>query len=123
MKVQSVLIVDDDRATLKLLMWIIERENVHVECAASGEEAVEILKKAPFAIMITDLNMAAMNGYELAVIAKELSPGMDIIMMTADISPEVDELAAEAGIASVLPKPCGAENIRRVVWGKIAGAW
>jgi CheY-like chemotaxis protein len=117
MKKGSILIVDDDVLYLQLVEVIVEHAGVRAYYATSGEEAVGILKDGCFATMITDLNMPGMDGYELAMIAKELFPDIEIVMITGDISPDVTRLAAQAGIAKVMGKPVGSAHIRKLVRG------
>jgi DNA-binding NtrC family response regulator len=123
MKKRSILIVDDDALYLQLVKSIVENAGAKARYASSGEEAVAMLKEGGIATMITDLNMRGMDGFELAMLAKELSPDIDIVMITGDISPDITSLAAKAGISRVLAKPCGAEEIREIVSGRQRGGW
>jgi CheY-like chemotaxis protein len=117
MEKRRILIVDDDEYYLQLVASIIEHEGIHVFYATSGEEAVGILKESCFSTMITDLNMPGMDGYELAIIAKEISPDIEIVMITGDISPHLSRLAAQAGISRVVAKPCEIVEIQEIVRG------
>jgi CheY-like chemotaxis protein len=102
----GILIVDDDRESLCLLGCILEGEGIKAHYATSGEEAVQkLMGERPFAVMITDLHMPNMDGIELAMLAKEITPTIFVVMMTGDISPGVRRMAAEAGISKVLAKP------------------
>lgn len=122
---KRVLIVDDDVYYLHLLEFvvrkIVEQTDITVQYALSGEEALGMLGEGCFASLITDLNMPAMNGYELALKAKKMSPGLDIVMVTNDISPDVPELAARAGISRVFAKPYDDGQIREIVLGETGG--
>ena len=112
---RRILIVDDDAMYLHLVMSIMKHEGVRAVCAMSSEEAIGALKEFPFTTMITDLNMPGMDGLELAMIARELHPGIHIVMITGEISPDVSRLAAQAGISRVLAKPCTAAQLRGIV--------
>jgi DNA-binding NtrC family response regulator len=118
MKKRNILIVDDNKDCLRLIECIVEQAGIKAHYATSGEEAVGLLKESFFTTMITDLNMQGIDGYELATIAKELCPDIDIIMITGDLSPDVSRLAAQAGIAEVIAKPVRAAQIRRIVRDK-----
>jgi CheY-like chemotaxis protein len=122
MEKRNILIVDDNEDYLRLVECIVEKAGIKARYATSGEEAVGILKEGCFATLITDLNMSGMDGYELAMIAKELNPDIDIIMITGDISPDVPRLAVQAGIVKVIAKPVGPSQIRRIVRDKPAVA-
>ncbi len=72
MRKGSILIVDDNEEYLRLVECIVEQAGIKVHYATSAEEALGILKEGCFATLIADINMLDMDGYELAVIAKEL---------------------------------------------------
>ena len=118
MKNRSVLIVDDDKDYLRLVECVVELAGIKAHYATNGEEAVEILKKGNFASMITDLHMPGMDGFELAMLAKELSPDIDIVMITSEMSSDVICLAAQAGISKVFAKTIRADQIQKIARGK-----
>lgn len=101
----SVIIVDDDLCVLKVASLFLRKEGVEVQCARSGEEALGILREKTFHLMLTDLHMPGMNGFELARKSLELAPLMKILMETGDPSAENRRTARELGIAAVIAKP------------------
>lgn len=102
---QETLVVDDDRQYLELIKQILECDGLDACCVASGEEALQELKRRTFALMITDLNMPGLNGLELARKVQAIAPHMPIILSSGDISPEITRQATEIGISKVLAKP------------------
>lgn len=120
----GILIVDDSRAHLYALRNILESEGIKAHYAVSGEEAVQKLIEAPrFTLMLTDLNMPNMDGIELAMLAKEISPKITVVMMTGVISPGVVQMAAEAGISTVLAKPFTPRQILAVIRSRQSFSW
>ena len=114
---KSILFVDDNEHILMLFRAISAKAKIAVQFAASGEEAIGILKESSFTTMITDFNMPGMDGIELATIAKNLSPDMDIVMISGKLSPNV-RLAAECvGISKVLEKPSCVEELISIMTG------
>ena len=105
MEDSGVLVVDDDQLILDLTSSFFQSEGMEVHCVLNGEEALRKLRERTFILMVTDLSMPVMNGFELAEKVREIAPHMPIFMSTGDISPEVIRLAAEAGIAKVFSKP------------------
>ena len=72
MDVQKVLIVEDSRATRELLAAAIEiLEGVEVYTAVSGFEALKVLPRHRFSLIITDINMPDINGLELINFVKK----------------------------------------------------
>lgn len=105
MEDSGVLVVDDDQLILDLTSSFFESEGMEVHCASNGEEALRKLRERAFILMVTDLNMPGMNGFELVGKVREIAPHMPIYMSTGDISPEITRLAREAGITRVFSKP------------------
>jgi DNA-binding response OmpR family regulator len=101
----KILVVDDDLEILKLATAFLEREGMVVHCASSGEEAIRFVRENRVTLMITDLHMPGMKGFELATRVREIVPDMQIVMITGDVSRETDILAREAGILQVFSKP------------------
>ncbi|GFO56106.1 response regulator [Geomonas sp. Red276] len=112
----NVLVVDDDDHFRKLLKCVIEQEEVGVDAASNGLEALGMLKKGGYGLMITDLNMPGLNGLELSEEAKRLYPKLRIVMITGDASFVVEREASRIGISPVLRKPCRPEDILSIVW-------
>ncbi|MBI5655632.1 MAG: response regulator [Geobacter sp.] len=100
-----ILVVDDDRDCLEMFRNFLLQEGFSVKCAASGDEALSILKDSTIHLMVTDLNMPKMNGIELAKKASIIMPFMPIILHSGDISPELPLLAEVVGISRVMAKP------------------
>jgi YesN/AraC family two-component response regulator len=78
----SLIIVDDDKATLDSAKTILSLQGYHCETAMSGKSALELINKTSFDIMITDIKMPFMNGIELTKKVRELKPDMKVIVMT-----------------------------------------
>jgi CheY-like chemotaxis protein len=112
---QQILVVDDERYNLNMVRRLLENEQMTVQYATSGEEALWKLNKSTFDLMITDLNMPGMNGFVLSRKAAAIAPDMPIVMFTGDICPEVMTKASEAGIVTVLGKPFSSEKLLKLV--------
>ena len=79
----TILLVDDDSAVLKSLGRVLASEGWQVVSAASGEEALETLTNLKPDLMITDLRMAGVSGWDLLFHENIQRPSLPIFVMTA----------------------------------------
>ncbi len=104
---QTILIVDDEP---RLLQSIEAGLKVHensflVMTAANGEEAVAILSSTPIDLLITDLKMPKMDGFELLVHVSTNYPTLPAIVMTAFSTPDIEQKIEESNSLKLLEKP------------------
>lgn len=65
--------------------------------------------------MITDFNMPGMDGIELAIAAKNMQPAIQIIMISADLSPDIIETAANADISKIVSEPVNVMKLFAII--------
>ncbi|RME30367.1 MAG: response regulator [Candidatus Zixiibacteriota bacterium] len=82
-KKTRILVVDDEPMMCSLLDRILTRDGYEVVTAANADEALAHLRNERFGIMISDIKMPGMNGFELLKIVKADYPDTAVIMMTA----------------------------------------
>lgn len=78
-----LLVVDDDLGVCHSLKDLLERERCAVETAASGKKAMELLEKKEFDLVLSDVVMPDMDGYQLYSAVKNKIPALPVILMTA----------------------------------------
>lgn len=100
-----ILIVDDDKSLLDIFKTHLLSEGYRCETAAKVESALELINKIPFDIMITDIKMPGLTGFELTEKAKKIRPDMTVIIMTAYIEEFSYDDAIEAGASDFIKKP------------------
>ncbi|RXE99032.1 sigma-54 dependent transcriptional regulator [Pseudoalteromonas sp. PS5] len=117
----KLLLVDDDTSLTELLAIRLESHGYEVEVAHRGTQALNILKQMPIDLVITDLKMAHMNGFELNEQIKKYYTGMPVVMMTAhgSIPDAVD--AMQQGFVSFLTKPIDSQQMLDVINEALAG--
>ena len=99
------MLVDDDRDLLRLLSIRLTAAGYDVTAVSSGEDALELLSQSCPQVMITDLQMAGMDGMTLFDHVHKLVPGLPVLVLTAHGTiPDAFE-AANRGIFSYLTKP------------------
>ncbi len=105
---REVIIVDDEEP---LLLSIAEGLSIYKKyfnllTATNGVEAVKLLKSSPVIdLVITDLSMPKMDGFELLAYVNRNYPKIKVIMMTAFGTPKIEEIVRNMGIFSYLEKP------------------
>ena len=109
---EKILCVDDELNLLLSLQRQL-RKQFHIDSALGPEKALEAIEhEAPYAVIVSDLQMPGMNGLELLAKAKELSPDSVRIMLTGQADLETAIAAVNQGnIFRFLTKPCSAEEL------------
>ncbi len=102
-----ILIVDDEPGILEIEKEMILMHHYGVITARSGEEALEIFKKHgdEIGLVILDINMPGMGGYNCLIELKKLSPHIKVLIATGYAGEEHLSKVKEAGIADIIHKP------------------
>jgi len=100
-----ILVVDDELSIVEVLKALLKREGYTVRTASDGEEALALLSKEDFDLMISDIRMKPMDGIELLRKARELHPHIAVIMMTAYAAVETAVEAMKHGAFDYICKP------------------
>ena len=79
---KTILVVDDEESLLELTSEILKQHEFNVFCANSGEEALEVLEQHAIDLLITDVIMPDMDGYQLAAKVKENFPDTNIQLVS-----------------------------------------
>jgi PAS domain S-box-containing protein len=79
----KVLIVDDDASVCQSLQDLLEAERCCIETAASGVRAMDCLGREKFDLVLSDVVMPDMDGYELYQAVKKTTPKLPVVLMTA----------------------------------------
>ena len=93
----KALVIDDDRATLELLKYQLESEGFQTTVADCGEKGLSFIRENDYDIILTDLNLPDISGFEMVRQSKEISPETEIIMVTGFGSTEKAIEATKAG--------------------------
>ena len=111
-----ILVVDDNAEYRELLAWILDRYGFETISAKSGREAVELAVKCRPALVLMDLNMPGMNGYEAAraIHADRHTRGIPVVAVSADCA-DFERSASKAGFIAVLEKPWKPEALLKIV--------
>jgi CheY-like chemotaxis protein len=111
------LIVDDDKEMLLALKEGFKRyqESFAVLLAEDGLKALDNLKANVISLVVTDLKMPQMDGFELLAHIMEHYPDIPVIMITGYSTPEMELLARQGGAVGYISKPFLIENLARQI--------
>ncbi len=111
------LIVDDSSVMRKIVERSLRQaglDSLVVHEAGSGVEGLEVLRSTPVDLILSDINMPAMDGLEFLrqIGAQNLAAGVPVVMITTESSEEHVKQAIEAGAKGYIRKPFTAEQVK-----------
>jgi response regulator RpfG family c-di-GMP phosphodiesterase len=108
----KVLVVDDDPFALRSIAKVLENESYQVMTAASGSEALDLLRRDSFDLVLTDLKMPGIDGLEILRRGRELAPQAVVLIFTGYASLESAIEALREGAYDYLVKPCSTDELK-----------
>jgi CheY-like chemotaxis protein len=118
-RVKQVLLVDDEEGFLECLVDALSvfKNHFNIQTASNGKEAVEILKLPPIDLVITDLSMPEMDGFELLAYMNRNYLKIPVIFMTAYSTPKIEEIVNKMGVLRYMEKPLD-HSLGRLIPGR-----
>lgn len=110
-----VLAIDDQEIIRDLLLNMFMGMGHEIRVCRSGEEGLAALDEASFDLVLTDLGMPGMSGWEVAAAVKKRSPATPVILITGWGFNFAEEQVRKAGVDYVLTKPFRLEHLTEVV--------
>ncbi len=121
---RRVLVAEDSDMNRQVFKGILEYMGLDVNFANNGIEALKRLKEEVFDLLIVDIQMPGMSGFEVINRCKSLISGksrMPIVVVTGDVTKEVQDECNELGVDWFLSKPVESGRLRGVVYELLAG--
>ena len=115
---KSVLLIDDDKAILRSIGLVLERNGFNVDKAETGKEAIDKLKTQTYNVLLVDLKLPDMEGTEL--LSQVTMPDAVKIMFTGFPSLVSGMQAMDRGVDAYLHKPVKPEELVMVIKSKLA---
>jgi CheY-like chemotaxis protein len=115
-----ILVADDDKSVQGVLSEALEFMGFEVALAGNGIEALDVFAEGSFDLVLTDLQMPAMDGLSLAGHIKARSPSTPVILLTGSDRETVRKQVKRAPVDSVIFKPFRLEDLQRTVQGALA---
>lgn len=101
----TILVVDDDPVVIKSCERILKSDGYSIDSAINGQDAINILHKKDYDLVVTDLKMPEVNGIDLIKWLRNSKPQTGIVIITGYPSQETIKDALDLGIIDYLPKP------------------
>ena len=111
----SILVVDDESTTQDTLGLFLETEGYRVATARSGEEALTRIEEQEFDVIVADVVMPGVSGFEVLERSRVLNPGAAVILMTGHATVEMAIEALRKGACDYLQKPFVLHDLARCV--------
>ncbi len=111
----KILVIDDEETVRNILAKMLSRVNHQVTIAKNGPEGIELFRKGEFEMVLTDLGMPEMSGWEVCKHMKKINPSIPVGMITG-WGLQIDQAQKEeAGLDFVITKPFDFNQIIKVV--------
>jgi DNA-binding NtrC family response regulator len=110
-----VLVVDDERNMRLSLQEMLRADHFAVKAVESAEEAMGLLERETFLLVITDVHLGGMSGTDFMKRALQRWPDLPFLMITAHATPRLAVEAIKAGAMDYLPKPFAPEELLHAV--------
>jgi len=120
----TILLAEDEELVKSIAITLLQKLGFTVLDAANGKEALEMYKQnaADISLVITDMGMPVMNGYELFYKLKQLNQQLPIIIASGFGEGEICSKIPREEIAGLINKPYDFEHLREVLRGVVEGA-
>ena len=107
--------MEDNPLNVLVAQTMLENNGAMVDVAVNGAEALEKLDTRSHQLVLMDLHMPVMDGYEATVLLRERGETIPIIALTASTPKEVESDAFAAGLNDVVVKPFSPDELYRVI--------
>jgi len=111
---KTILIAEDNDSNFILMTYILKR-HYQYERARNGQEAVEMVGKGNYDLVLMDIKMPVMDGLEATKLIRESHPDLPVVALTANAFDSDRKLAAEVGCNDFLSKPVSSEQCLKVL--------
>ncbi|MCA1784878.1 MAG: sigma-54 dependent transcriptional regulator, partial [Desulfobacteraceae bacterium] len=111
----NILVVDDDQSMREFLDLLLSRENYRVSSAESGKQALELINKNIYDLLLVDIRLRDITGLEVLQQVKKQHPDTVVIMISAYSTTEIAVKAMNEGAYDFVPKPFDNTELRQTI--------
>src|SRR6266853_1678662 len=104
---QRILILDDEQDLLEIYQEILARlpSQPEIRTASNGHDAIAMLENEPFALLLVDLNMPQMDGFQVLAIVRRRFPALRTVVITSATEADLRARAYRVGVDLYMEKP------------------
>jgi CheY-like chemotaxis protein/anti-sigma regulatory factor (Ser/Thr protein kinase) len=115
-----ILLAEDSAISVKLILSLFSRYNIKVDVAENGKQAVDKIAKGHYDLVLMDMEMPEMNGYEAtSILRNEMHNSIPIIAMTAHAMAGEMDKCLKLGMNDYIPKPINAKLLFEKIYNNI----
>ena len=114
-KATRILIVDDEPKICEFLGILLGREGYQTDAAFDAADALARIERNSYDLVLTDLKMPGMDGFELITRLKKMRPDLPVIMITGYATVETAVQALRYGVDDYVTKPFNIDELRKVI--------
>ena len=106
----KILLVEDNSINQEIILGLLENSGILIDVANNGQEAVDKFKKDKYELILMDIHMPIMNGYEATIVIREQDKDVPIVALTANAMREDVEKTLAVGMNEHLNKPINVDK-------------
>ena len=114
-KIPHILVVDDELSMRELLELLLKREGYKISCAENGRQAISLLEKTYFDLLLCDIRLGDISGLDVLRAAKKQNQNTIVIMISAYATTETAVEAMNDGAYDYIPKPFNNNEIKETI--------
>ena len=114
-KETHILVVDDEPKICEFLGILLGREGYQTDSAFNASDALARIERNSYDLVLTDLKMPGMDGFELITRLKKIRPDLPVIMVTGYATVETAVQALRYGVDDYVTKPFNIDELRKVI--------
>ena len=111
----NILVVDDDAGMREFLELLLTKENYHVSTARTGKQAVNMIQKHAYDLVLADIRLGDITGLDVLKQVKKQHPDTVVIMISAYSTTEIAVKAMNEGAYDFVPKPFDNDELRQTI--------
>jgi len=112
---RHLLIIDDDPSCRTTMAHLLRQLGHTVEAVETGSAGLALLRQKPVDLVVTDLMMPGLSGWDVARLTKAMRPRLPVVLMTGCAHAISSDQPERQFVDAILTKPCGAEGIQAVI--------